>query len=94
MRKSIHQTEYQILVDLLRESREAVGVTQADLSKALGRRSQSFVSDIERGQRRVDIIELRDICRCLKLDFPRVVLELERRLRLGASSTTRRRKLR
>ena len=91
MRKSIHRTEYQILVELLRESRELAGVTQVELSKVLGR-SQSFVSDLERGQRRLDIIELRDICKCLKLDFLRFIAELDRRLRLSASSPTRRRR--
>jgi transcriptional regulator with XRE-family HTH domain len=93
MRKSIHRAEYQILVEMLRESREQAGVTQAGLSKALGR-SQSFVSDVERGQRRLDIIELRDICRCLKLDFLGVVSNLEHQLRSSASSAVRRRKSR
>jgi transcriptional regulator with XRE-family HTH domain len=83
MRKSIHTDEHAALIDLLRESREAAGVTQTDLSRHLGR-SQSFVSDLERGQRRLDVIQLRDICAYLGIEFPKFANELERRLRSAA----------
>ena len=90
MRKSIHRGEYQVLVELLRERREAKAVTQMDLSRLL-ERSQSFVSDVERGQRRLDVIELRDICIRLNIDFLKTIAELERRLRSAASPDRRRR---
>ena len=84
MRKSIHRAEYQVLVKLLRERREAAGVTQTELSRSLGR-SQSFVSDLERGQRRLDVIELRDICAHLRVDLMKFIAELQGRLRRRAS---------
>ena len=47
--------------------RRESGLTKIDLAKRL-RRPQSYVSDFERGQRRVDVIELIEICRVLKVD--------------------------
>ena len=90
MRKTIHRSEYQVLIELLREQREAVGATQTELSMALGS-SQPFVSQVERGQRRLDVIELRDICLHLKVDFLKFIAELERRLRGSASARKPRR---
>jgi transcriptional regulator with XRE-family HTH domain len=90
MHKSIHTGAYATLIGLLRESREAAGATQMDLSEYLGR-SQSFVSDLERGQRRLDVIELRDICGYLRIDFLKFVGELERRLRSAGPSRKQRR---
>lgn len=59
--KSIHDDAYRTLVGLLRAEREAAGVTQVDLAALLGT-DQSFVSKYERCERRLDIIELRQIC--------------------------------
>ena len=48
-------------------ARRASGMTQADLSSAIGKH-QSYISDIERGQRRIDLLELYVIARALKLE--------------------------
>lgn len=79
MPKSIHRPEYDILRRHLRDQRTAAGWTQVALSGQLGR-SQSFVSDIERGVRRLDLIELRDICVVLGVDFMAMVKDLETEL--------------
>lgn len=79
MAKTIHRNEYRVLLDLLKEHRVRAGVTQTQVSTAL-RRSQSFMSDIERGVRRLDLVELRDICAVLKIGFGRFVQEFERSL--------------
>lgn len=68
MRKTLYRPENDLLRDQLRRSREALGVTQQDLSAALGK-SQTFVSDVERGVRRLDTVELWEICRALGIDF-------------------------
>ncbi|MGB8377839.1 MAG: helix-turn-helix transcriptional regulator [Rhodanobacteraceae bacterium] len=91
MGKSIHRAEYRVFVALLRELREQAAVTQVELSAALGR-SQSFVSDFERGQRRLDLIELRDVCNKIDVGLSEFVDEFERRLRqvtLGRRGTKR-----
>lgn len=61
MPKSIHQHENEVLTKLLKEMRLASGMLQADVAQALGR-SQSHISDIENGTRRLDLIQLREYC--------------------------------
>lgn len=82
MGKTIHRAEYLLLLTLVREIRIAAGVTQEELSRKLGR-PQSFVSDVERGTRRLDVLELRDICGHLAQPFVDFVAEYERRLDEG-----------
>lgn len=79
MPKTIHRNEYRVLLNLLKEKREQAGVTQEVCSAALGR-SQSFMSDIERGVRRLDVVELRDICAILKTTLGEFVREFEHAL--------------
>lgn len=85
MRKSIHRAEYVLLLELVREIRLAAGVTQEELSRKLGR-PQSFVSDVERGTRRLDVLELRDLCGYLGQPFVDFVAEYERRLQQATAS--------
>jgi transcriptional regulator with XRE-family HTH domain len=55
------------LCRLLIEAREATGMNQTALGKAVGR-SQSFVSNYERGQRRLDLPDLVLVCRVLRVE--------------------------
>lgn len=61
MSKSIFSDEYRAFRELLRDLRVRKGVTQAQLSAALGM-AQSFVSKYEMGERRLDFIEVGRIC--------------------------------
>lgn len=79
MEKSIYTREYAAVLRLLKEARERAGLTQVDLAKKL-RQSQSYVSKTERGDRRLDIIQLRTICRTLGLSLTEFVHRLEREL--------------
>lgn len=56
-RKSIYQPAYEHALALLREARQQAGLSQQQLAARLGR-PQNYVSKIERGERRVDILEL------------------------------------
>ncbi len=47
-------------------ARLEAGLTQSDLAAAIGKH-QSYISDIERGQRRIDILELFAIAHALGL---------------------------
>lgn len=60
--KSIFSVEYRTFRELLRELRVRKGLTQAQLSAAIGM-AQSFVSKYEMGERRLDFIEVDRICR-------------------------------
>lgn len=61
MEKSLHSREYLLLLKMLRETREAAGLTQDDMASRLNA-TQSFVSKCERGERRLDVVELRTWC--------------------------------
>lgn len=55
------------------------GMTQAQCSAALGR-PQSFMSDVERGVRRLDMVQLRDLCQALGGDLISFIESFERAL--------------
>jgi ribosome-binding protein aMBF1 (putative translation factor) len=57
------------------EARRARGLRQADLADRLGR-PQSFVSNYERGERRLEVSEFIVIARVLGVDAAAVVAEL------------------
>jgi len=52
---------------MLVEAREAAGLTQVELAGRLDR-PQSFVSKIERGVRKMDVIEFVEIARAIGFD--------------------------
>jgi transcriptional regulator with XRE-family HTH domain len=58
----MHTAAQQELVGALMAMRKRAGMSQRELAAALGR-EQSYIGRIETGQRRVDIIELVEICR-------------------------------
>jgi transcriptional regulator with XRE-family HTH domain len=64
MQKSIYTDEYALFLRLLRQAREAASLTQVQLAERIGQ-SQSFVSKVEVGDRRVDVIQLRTILHAL-----------------------------
>ncbi|MEO5798360.1 MAG: helix-turn-helix transcriptional regulator [Gemmatimonadales bacterium] len=57
--QSVHTIAYREFLQRLVRARQAAGLTQADVAKAL-RIPQSRVSRMESGERRIDVIELRD----------------------------------
>lgn len=79
MSKSIFSAEAEILRALLRELRSKKGLTQAELSSAL-EMPQSYVSKYETGERRLDVIELREVCRPLGVTLRSLVAEFETRV--------------
>ncbi len=58
MVKSIQTREYAVFVGRLRKARLDACLTQAEVAKKL-KRPQSHISNVESGQQRVDIIELK-----------------------------------
>lgn len=70
----------QVFIRLLRESREAAGLHQADRAVRLGT-AQSVVSRSETGDRRMDGLALRRWCLALGPDREAFVRRLERALR-------------
>lgn len=79
MEKSVHTSEYTLLLRMLREFRQNAGVTQVELAKRVGQ-TQSFISKWERGEVRLDIVQLFTICHALGITLTAFVQEYERRL--------------
>ncbi|UCQ11741.1 helix-turn-helix domain-containing protein [Edwardsiella tarda] len=69
---SIYSYEYRLIIKTLKVRRIELKITQAQLAQVLGK-PQSFVSKIESGERRLDIIEFVHIARQLSLDFNEVL---------------------
>ncbi len=61
MAHSTHHDEYKLLISLLRDVRREMGVTQIELGERLDN-TQTFVSKVERGERRLDVVEFVEFC--------------------------------
>ncbi|HVU28135.1 MAG TPA: helix-turn-helix transcriptional regulator [Verrucomicrobiae bacterium] len=79
MPKSIFSVGQEKLQDLLKKSRIATGLTQVELARML-KRPQSFVSKYESGERRLDLIELREICKALNSPLSKFIKNFEESL--------------
>jgi transcriptional regulator with XRE-family HTH domain len=71
MTKSVFSDAHDTLVEVLVAVRKDSGLLQEQVVSKLGK-NQSYLSNIERGQRRVDVIEFCDLCRVMGAD-PKVV---------------------
>lgn len=67
MAGAIYSEAQNTVARILAAARRDAGLKQADLAKAMGKH-QSYVSDIERGQRRVDVLELYVIAKALNVE--------------------------
>lgn len=79
MLKSLNSRQNDAFLVLLRQRRESQQLRQADLALRLGR-GQATVSKVERGVRRLDIIELRAWLKALDIDFLTFMSELDDQL--------------
>jgi transcriptional regulator with XRE-family HTH domain len=79
MPKSLFTDAHRAVVGVLIEARQEAGVFQADLAQRVGK-DQSYVSNIERCQRRIDMVEFYDLAKALGQDpvtlFERVVVRI------------------
>ena len=75
MQKSTHSPAYRRLLVALKQARQEAGLNQVQVARKL-RKPQSFVSKIESGERRVDVVELAELCRAYGADLITFVREL------------------
>lgn len=85
MSKTLYSRHNEIFLTMLRGIRTARRLRQADLADRLGR-GQGLVSKVERGERRLDVIELRDWLNALDTDFIGFASSLDAELRLHSVS--------
>lgn len=76
-RLSANRKQQKALLSLLRELRMEAGLRQVDMARALGK-PQAFVSYYESGARRLDFLELRQICRVLGIPLLEFVGKFEK----------------
>jgi len=58
MKKTIHLQEYKQVVEKLKKVREEAGLTQKQVATRL-KKPQSYISKVEAGEQRIDVIELK-----------------------------------
>jgi transcriptional regulator with XRE-family HTH domain len=82
MKKSLFSEDYKCFLKLLREVRERAELTQEQIAERLDT-TQSIVSKCERGERRLDIVELKAWCQALDIPLPVFIAEFEKALDKG-----------
>jgi len=73
--KSLHSPEHQALCQLLLAARRKSGLTQQTVAKRL-KRPQSFVAKVERGERRLDVVEFLSFTKAIDADPVKVLRAL------------------
>ena len=79
MEKSIHSPEYSVFLKLLKEQRHSAGLSQEEIANRLSA-TQTFISKCERGERRIDVIELHSWCTAMETTMAEFVSKLEKKL--------------
>ena len=68
MTKAIFSKDHQHTVEQLKKARLGADLDQAEVAKLLGK-TQSHVSKIEAGQRRLDVVQIKEFSRIYKKDL-------------------------
>ncbi len=68
MSKAIYSKDHKYIVEQLKKARKEAGLEQAEVARLLGR-TQSHISKVEAGQRRIDIVALKEFARIYKKPF-------------------------
>jgi transcriptional regulator with XRE-family HTH domain len=91
MAASTHHHDYQLFISALRDARDRAGVTQQELANRIDN-TQTFISKVERGERRLDFVETIEICEALSISpstFLNHYLEERKVLRQSQSSKSK-----
>jgi len=65
MTETIYSKEHKYIVKQLKKAREGLDLSQEEVAKKL-HKTQSYVSKIESGQRRIDLVQLKKFARIYK----------------------------
>ncbi len=65
MSKVIYSKDHKYTVGQLKKARQEAGLNQAEVARLLGK-TQSHVSKVESGQRRIDIVSLKKFAKIYK----------------------------
>jgi transcriptional regulator with XRE-family HTH domain len=78
MSRSLGTPRHKAVAELLASRRKAAGLTQATVASRL-HRPQSFIATIERGHRRVDVVEFLELANAIGFE-PGQALDIIRRV--------------
>jgi transcriptional regulator with XRE-family HTH domain len=68
MSKTIYSKEHKYIVKQLKRARKEANLSQGEVAKLL-HKTQSYISKIESGQRKVDVIQLKEFAKIYKKDI-------------------------
>ena len=68
MSKVIYSKDHRYIVERLKTARLEAGLDQAQVAKVLGK-TQPYISKMEAGQRKVDVVTLKEFARIYKKPF-------------------------
>ena len=68
MSRVIYSKDHKYIVGQLKKARQEAGLKQVEVAKLL-KKTQSYISKIESGQRRIDVVTLKDIAKLYKKDI-------------------------
>jgi transcriptional regulator with XRE-family HTH domain len=70
MDKTIYTKDHKFIIEQLKKARIEAGFDQEKVAELLGK-TQSYISKIEAGQRRIDIVQLKEFAKAYKkpLDY-------------------------
>lgn len=80
VKKKIYIAQRARLITLLREMRLESGLTQAEMAARIDK-DQTYVSRYESGQRRLDVLEVREICQAIGITLEVFAQRLEKALK-------------
>jgi len=80
VKKKLYIAQRDRLIGLLREMRLEAGLTQTELAARV-EKDQAYVSRYESGQRRLDVLEIREICQAIGIPLEEFVKRLEKALK-------------
>lgn len=86
MKKSIYSREQGHFLALLRQVRQNATLTQAELAERL-QIPQSRISDYERGERQMDLMQLRQYCKAVDIDLVEFVRRFDAVVSQGEKSS-------
>jgi len=68
MNKTIYSNDYSFLTKQLKTARLNAGLNQTEVASLLGK-TQSYISKVESGQLRIDIIQLKELAKLYNKDI-------------------------
>ncbi|MFH1656939.1 MAG: helix-turn-helix transcriptional regulator [bacterium] len=68
MSKAIYSKDHKYIVEQLKKARQKADLEQEQVAKML-KKTQSYISKVESGQRRIDVIQLKEFAKIYKKDI-------------------------